>query len=516
LINTAEGAIAMSTTVFISSTSRDLLDHRAAVARALLNAGYHPIDMANFMARPEGATSACLKEVAEADLFVGIYAWRYGYIPAGSAVSITEQEFIEAERLGKPCFCFMVDESYPWPETSKEPGEAAQLLRDFKSRLDARLVRTTFTTPEDLAVKVLASLQRYEREQLKKQQAEPGADHRRNSIEGRREFEAAMPKLAALERQTEVRVLIALPGSPGLRAYLPDWTEAGDVISRNDVIENEVLLEFPLDRNHQPLPVNIFVSVTAADFEIEHRVREVQISPRHDSGMITFVLTPRRPNPRALVIVEIYKDRQLSTLLGSLTLTSEIRTGAQALVQTIWQLVTQPFSLALPSGLSKGPAFPPPLTEPSRPMRPPIPVTDSSFNVMSDKPFAIDDLEGDVKIGRAAIGGDRVNVDRGLGPALEPAAKQWQQDVEARVSARPQLAPQKKAELKDMAAKVVAEVARGREVNLGRLEWLLNTMSRRDPAILEETAAALHSLLAGIGLLLQKVNGQIKLERARV
>src|SRR5687767_14074262 len=102
----------MSTTVFISSTSRDLLEHRAVVVKALLNAGFHPIDMANFMARPEGAITACLKEVAESDLFVGIYAWRYGYIPADAEVSITEQEFIEAERLKKPCFCFMVDEAY--------------------------------------------------------------------------------------------------------------------------------------------------------------------------------------------------------------------------------------------------------------------------------------------------------------------------------------------------------------------------------------------------------------------
>lgn len=153
----------MSTTVFMSSTSRDLLDHRKAVRDALLHAGYHPIDMANFMARPEGATEACLQEVAESDLFVGIYAWRYGYIPAGANVSITEQEFIEAEKLGKPCFCFMVEENHDWPDEYREQGRPAELLRDFKSRLDTKLVRTTFTTPADLATKVLASLQRWER-----------------------------------------------------------------------------------------------------------------------------------------------------------------------------------------------------------------------------------------------------------------------------------------------------------------------------------------------------------------
>jgi hypothetical protein len=156
----------MSTTVFISSTSRDLPNHRAAVAGALLNAGFHPIDMANFMARPEEATSACLKEVADSDLFVGIYAWRYGFIPPGAAVSITEQEFDEAERLGKPRFCFVVDESYDWPAESREQEEGARLLREFKARIDATLVRTTFTTPEDLAIRVLASLQRWVQEKV--------------------------------------------------------------------------------------------------------------------------------------------------------------------------------------------------------------------------------------------------------------------------------------------------------------------------------------------------------------
>jgi formylglycine-generating enzyme required for sulfatase activity len=156
----------MSTTVFISSTSRDLLAHRAAVSKALLNAGFHPIDMANFMARPEGATSACLREVADSDLFVGVYAWRYGFVPPGAAVSITEQEFDEAQRLGKPCFCFVVEEKCDWPAEFREQGDGERRLREFKARIDATLVRTTFTTPEDLAVKVLASLERWERQAL--------------------------------------------------------------------------------------------------------------------------------------------------------------------------------------------------------------------------------------------------------------------------------------------------------------------------------------------------------------
>jgi hypothetical protein len=155
------------TSVFISSTSSDLREHRAAVRESLLTAGYHPIDMADFMARAEGATSACLNEVAEADLFVGIYAWRYGFVPKGSKISITEQEFEEARLLEKPCFCFMVEESYDWPAQFKEEGKGGDLLKKFKAQLDSTLVRTTFTTPDSLAKRVLSSLTRWEKEQHK-------------------------------------------------------------------------------------------------------------------------------------------------------------------------------------------------------------------------------------------------------------------------------------------------------------------------------------------------------------
>ena len=152
----------MPTSVFISSTSQDLCNHRSAVAEALRRAGFQAIDMADFGARPEGATTASLEEVAQADLFVGIYAWRYGFIPEGAEISITEQEFVEAERLKKPRFCFIVDEQYgDWPEEDVEKGIGARLLREFKARLDAKLVRDVFTTPGDLATKVLASLQRW-------------------------------------------------------------------------------------------------------------------------------------------------------------------------------------------------------------------------------------------------------------------------------------------------------------------------------------------------------------------
>lgn len=161
----------MPFTVFISSTSRDLQDHRTAVERRLLDAGLHPIGMEHFSARAQEPLAACLDEVRDADLFVGVYGWRYGFVPGGQGQSITELEFWEAQRLKKPCFCFFVDPAFPWPEALRDQGDAAERLEAFKQRVDGILVRSTFSTPDDLAARVLASIQRYERSQAR--QARP-------------------------------------------------------------------------------------------------------------------------------------------------------------------------------------------------------------------------------------------------------------------------------------------------------------------------------------------------------
>jgi hypothetical protein len=154
--------------VFISSTSLDLKDHRIAVERSLLNAGLHPIGMEHFAAQPQEPLQACLNEIRDANLFIGVYGWRYGFVPGQTGASITELEFSEAQRLGRPCFCFFVDPGFPWPEALRDKGDAAVRLEMFKQRVDAIVVRSTFTTPDDLAARVLASIQRFERAQPRK------------------------------------------------------------------------------------------------------------------------------------------------------------------------------------------------------------------------------------------------------------------------------------------------------------------------------------------------------------
>lgn len=147
--------------VFISSTYVDLTEYRAKVAEAVERLGQHGIRMEVFGARSETATSVCSAEIDEADLFVGVYAHRYGFIPKGSHLSITEMEFDYAVARGKPVFCFVVEEDLPWRPTFIEHEPGRSKLQAFKDKLSARVVYETFTTPHDLGFKVAASLGRY-------------------------------------------------------------------------------------------------------------------------------------------------------------------------------------------------------------------------------------------------------------------------------------------------------------------------------------------------------------------
>lgn len=146
---------------FLSSTYQDLVAHRKAVAEALERLGQQTGRMEVFGARPEEPVTACIAEIDECDLFVGIYAHRYGFVPKGSTSSITEMELDHATKSNKPIFCFVVHDDHPWPPKMIEDGVGKERLKALKQRIGSGVVRDVFTTPEDLAVKVATSVGRY-------------------------------------------------------------------------------------------------------------------------------------------------------------------------------------------------------------------------------------------------------------------------------------------------------------------------------------------------------------------
>lgn len=147
----------MSKSVFISSTSQDLAAYRDAVDKAVRRLRLRPINMQDFGSQPGGASGVSLREVGHADIFVGIIAHRYGYIPEGQSLSVTEQEYDEAVRRKLPRLMYLLDPAHDWPAEHIESA-AADKMAAFRTKIERTDVRSLFTTPDALAAQVTADL----------------------------------------------------------------------------------------------------------------------------------------------------------------------------------------------------------------------------------------------------------------------------------------------------------------------------------------------------------------------
>lgn len=90
------------TTIYLSSTYEDLKEYRKAVFDALRQSGYQVIAMEDYVARDDRPLQTCLEDVGKAQIYVGLFAFRYGYIPPvehdnPDGLSITELEFRHAD-----------------------------------------------------------------------------------------------------------------------------------------------------------------------------------------------------------------------------------------------------------------------------------------------------------------------------------------------------------------------------------------------------------------------------------
>jgi hypothetical protein len=86
--------------VFVSSTYLDNKERRQIVQDAITTAGMVWHGMEIFPASTCSTVDECLRFAREADVLVGIIAWRYGWEPDGEEKSITEMEYdVAGERL---------------------------------------------------------------------------------------------------------------------------------------------------------------------------------------------------------------------------------------------------------------------------------------------------------------------------------------------------------------------------------------------------------------------------------
>lgn len=151
------------TRVYISSSFRDLKVHRAEVYKALRRMGLDVVAMEDMTASHRRPLAASLADVESCEIYIGIFAWRYGFIPTQDNPedkSITELELRHAEKKGKTCLIFLLDENAPWLPAFIDRGEAGDAIGRLRAELQDRFTCDFFDSPEDLAAKVATAVSR--------------------------------------------------------------------------------------------------------------------------------------------------------------------------------------------------------------------------------------------------------------------------------------------------------------------------------------------------------------------
>ncbi len=144
--------------IYLSSTYSDLKDYRAAAYEALRKLRHDVIAMEDYVATDQRPLDVCLSDIAGCDIYIGLFAWRYGYIPVTdnpTHKSITELEYRKAVDLGIPRLLFLLDEDAAWPPKlmdritgENERGDTIGLLRQ---ELQQRELVSFFKSPEQLS-----------------------------------------------------------------------------------------------------------------------------------------------------------------------------------------------------------------------------------------------------------------------------------------------------------------------------------------------------------------------------
>jgi subtilisin family serine protease len=162
--------------IYLSSTFEDLKDHRRAVYDALRELRHDVRQMEHYTASQERPLRECLADVVKADLYVGIFGWRYGYVPKDDELnpkreSITALEYRAAKARGIATFVFLTDDNASWPRKwiDKAPKNIDALRSEFKRDLIVGL----FGTPDELARKVNSAITNWEKRQAPVKVVEP-------------------------------------------------------------------------------------------------------------------------------------------------------------------------------------------------------------------------------------------------------------------------------------------------------------------------------------------------------
>jgi hypothetical protein len=143
---------------FISSTLSELAEHRRAVVEACRRVGVEPL-VSEYM-QPTGldVMSEIRLMLDQADIYIGIIAFRYGYVPPGHEKSLIHLEYQRARERDIPCLMFMMSKDHPIRIQDIDIGPEAKKLELFKSELRRDNKVTEFSSADELKAAIVTNL----------------------------------------------------------------------------------------------------------------------------------------------------------------------------------------------------------------------------------------------------------------------------------------------------------------------------------------------------------------------
>ncbi len=144
--------------IYISSTYEDLQNERQAAAQAIRRLGHQAITMEDYVAADKRPLDKCLDDVRSCDTYIGIFAWRYGFIPKGYDKSITHLEYEAAKDAKIPCLIFLLDEGAHWPVYLVSTGEERKKIDNLRDELKKLRIISFFKNADELSGLVSAAV----------------------------------------------------------------------------------------------------------------------------------------------------------------------------------------------------------------------------------------------------------------------------------------------------------------------------------------------------------------------
>jgi len=149
--------------IFISSTYTDLRQHRRVLIDSLLalDSAFEILAMEYFGDDPSSSIKLSRSKVKDADIYLGVFGWRYGTVDRATKMSVTEIEYRTALASRLPSYNYLLSEEHAVVPAAVETGSRAHKILKLRAEIQERHVVQFFTTPEDLGRRATIDVARY-------------------------------------------------------------------------------------------------------------------------------------------------------------------------------------------------------------------------------------------------------------------------------------------------------------------------------------------------------------------